>query len=476
VRASYFSPAAASLQRIAGGATGGGRPLSPAERADFEPRFQRDLGDVRLHEGTDAAHATSALAARAFTLQRDVYVGEGQYRSGTADGRRLLAHELTHVVQQESGRRAPAVQRWVTLQNAAAKATHGGLSGTRASIFEGWLNTLCPAGKFTVDAGSGEVNVPTDSICLDQVFDPAKAAKDPKQTSCRCACDAWGNLGEGRTYLYIEPQITLPAKTKGATPDRSLAQFGGAVTITASSGTAADFTIQGPTIVTTGAGNVSLEGAGDPHSKKAGQVSTPPWLVFAHEYCGHVQASPTSPNEHLQTREGNRTAVDVENAIRKEQGFGQRRGSFVGGQGRASVWPLQTGDTLAVLEDRFGVTLRGRVAWEPDGTDLVHKNLFSVQSGAIGLDAATVPAKGADAFLDKESDALLTRARASEGGDVVIKEIAWDDVRDKDTWTSIAQRWSVAARGGRTGAKRVEQANDGLPGLTKGGRVVIPKP
>jgi hypothetical protein len=92
---------------------GGGQPLSPAERAYFDPRFGHDFGAVRLHTGTRAAGLAQALNARAFTVGRDVVFADGQYLPHTDQGRSLLAHELTHVVQQggTTGPDAPSVQR-----------------------------------------------------------------------------------------------------------------------------------------------------------------------------------------------------------------------------------------------------------------------------------------------------------------------------------------------------------------------------
>lgn len=79
---------------------GPGRPLPPRLRARFEAHLGADLGAVRLHTGPDAAAAAQAFHARAFALGHDVVLGEGQYRPGSAAGQRLLAHEVTHVVQQ----------------------------------------------------------------------------------------------------------------------------------------------------------------------------------------------------------------------------------------------------------------------------------------------------------------------------------------------------------------------------------------
>jgi len=79
---------------------GGGQPLPETARAFFEPRFGHDFSRVRVHADVQAAESARALNAQAYTVGRDVVFGAGQYAPATADGRRLLAHELTHVVQQ----------------------------------------------------------------------------------------------------------------------------------------------------------------------------------------------------------------------------------------------------------------------------------------------------------------------------------------------------------------------------------------
>ena len=79
---------------------GGGQPLPPSERAFFEPRFGYDFSRVRIHTGAQAAKSARAAHAQAFTLGADIVFGTGTYTPGNAAGRLLLAHELTHVVQQ----------------------------------------------------------------------------------------------------------------------------------------------------------------------------------------------------------------------------------------------------------------------------------------------------------------------------------------------------------------------------------------
>lgn len=87
-----------------------GRPLDAATRAFIEPRFGHDFSQVRVHADDKAAQSTRALNAHAYTVGRDIVFGAGQYRPQEPTGRRLLAHELAHVVQQNAAS-VPSVQR-----------------------------------------------------------------------------------------------------------------------------------------------------------------------------------------------------------------------------------------------------------------------------------------------------------------------------------------------------------------------------
>lgn len=80
---------------------GGGHPLDTDTRRYFEPRLDRDLSDVKAHTDPSAARLASDMGAQAFTVGRDIYFAEGRYQPGTATGRSLLAHELTHTIQQQ---------------------------------------------------------------------------------------------------------------------------------------------------------------------------------------------------------------------------------------------------------------------------------------------------------------------------------------------------------------------------------------
>lgn len=79
---------------------GGGQPLPEATRAYFEPRLGQDFARVRVHADAEAATAARAVGARAYTRGHDIVFGAGEYEPTTAEGTRLLAHELVHVAQQ----------------------------------------------------------------------------------------------------------------------------------------------------------------------------------------------------------------------------------------------------------------------------------------------------------------------------------------------------------------------------------------
>ncbi len=98
---------------------GSGSPLDPASRGFFEPRFGHDFSNVRVHDGPEAATAAAGIRARAFTFGQDVVFGAGEHNPASDSGKRLLAHELTHVVQQSRGpssNRGPqAIQRKIVI-------------------------------------------------------------------------------------------------------------------------------------------------------------------------------------------------------------------------------------------------------------------------------------------------------------------------------------------------------------------------
>jgi hypothetical protein len=80
-----------------------GQPLDPVTRSQMESRFGHDFSRVRVHTDARAAESALAVDAQAYTLGQEIVFRDGQYAPGAADGAKLLAHELAHVVQQSRG-------------------------------------------------------------------------------------------------------------------------------------------------------------------------------------------------------------------------------------------------------------------------------------------------------------------------------------------------------------------------------------
>ena len=94
--------------------TKSGEPLEPAVRRHMEQRFGHDFSKVRVHSDTAADRAARDVSAHAYAVGQQIAFAAGRYSPTTPSGRRLIAHELAHVVQQSGGRAAagePSVQR-----------------------------------------------------------------------------------------------------------------------------------------------------------------------------------------------------------------------------------------------------------------------------------------------------------------------------------------------------------------------------
>ncbi|MEY9697559.1 hypothetical protein ABIE71_000302 [Bradyrhizobium diazoefficiens] len=120
----------ASVAADIGAMRGGGSALPATARAFFEPRFGADFSQVRIHTDARAAGTAKSLNARAFTVGWDIVFTAGQYSPASPEGQHLLAHELTHVVQQQGADRGPSpmavsrlapahqrLQRWEGLEH-----------------------------------------------------------------------------------------------------------------------------------------------------------------------------------------------------------------------------------------------------------------------------------------------------------------------------------------------------------------------
>lgn len=98
-----------------------GQPLAPATRAFFEPAFGHDFSDVRVHADAKSEESARTINALAFTIGQNIHFGAGEYQPASSQGKRLLAHELAHTVQQ---RGIDAGTQWLSAARMAPEADH----------------------------------------------------------------------------------------------------------------------------------------------------------------------------------------------------------------------------------------------------------------------------------------------------------------------------------------------------------------
>ncbi len=100
-----------------------GQPLDASTRAFFEPRFGHDFSKVQVHSGPIAEQSTRDVNSKAYTVGNDIVFGAGAFNPQTQDGRRLMGHELTHVVQQSGANGSLANQGQAKLDRTVAVTT-----------------------------------------------------------------------------------------------------------------------------------------------------------------------------------------------------------------------------------------------------------------------------------------------------------------------------------------------------------------
>jgi Domain of unknown function (DUF4157) len=156
---------------------GRGSKLSDATRSQMESSFGTDFSNVTIHTNRESADMNNALHAQAFTHGSDIYFNEGKYNPQNTEGGRLLAHELTHVVQQENKSSKNKVQRYPKvgfdvarakqIESAVAKAIIGVLECEELSTIAKYLiiDKLASAiYKFDPDADECAWTFPTSPI------------------------------------------------------------------------------------------------------------------------------------------------------------------------------------------------------------------------------------------------------------------------------------------------------------------------
>jgi hypothetical protein len=134
----------------------GGSPLPAPVRSFMEPRFGADFGSVRIHTGEAAVRQSQLLNAQAFTVGQHVFFGRNQYQPETASGKELIAHELTHTIQQGAAIQRSALP--VVSERTGIEVHRAGL-GQPFDMFAGWANAIPGFRLLTIVLGMNPINM-----------------------------------------------------------------------------------------------------------------------------------------------------------------------------------------------------------------------------------------------------------------------------------------------------------------------------
>ena len=343
----------------------------------MEGRFHHDFSAVRVHSGDQAAASAAAIGAAAYAVGNNIVFGPGGYAPGTSAGRHLLSHELSHVLQQGGAavppsqlrigpagsaaeaeadraadavsgsrpipplrRTAPAVMRTLQADNPSQKIPNPGGSGldqTNAQTLEQYLRSISPQGNARVDAASGMASMDPD-FC-------------PKTRAAR----GWLGLKEGASKgakigAYFLGVGAIPGALIGAIAG-GISGLAGDDSQTAESKMPASASCVCGAVNHKQAWHVQFVDALDddhrpvtgngliivpsPNSSKIAGAATKggqlqnaePWLVFAHELCGHATVE-MREHDNEGAVEGqdlrHHRTVERENEIRSEHGIAAR--------------------------------------------------------------------------------------------------------------------------------------------------------
>jgi hypothetical protein len=153
----------------------GGAGMAPAVRGFMESRFAHNFSAVRVHTGADAARSAQALQAHAYTVGRNIYFSQGSYQPDQLEGRRLLAHELTHVVQQTGG--APlSAQRKPKKATSSGKKKAGQQGSTATAKVKAKVKPKCAKGTCDNTVASAVESEVRHPFCGNEKCEPGAAA------------------------------------------------------------------------------------------------------------------------------------------------------------------------------------------------------------------------------------------------------------------------------------------------------------
>ena len=285
---------------------GSGNSLQKTTRSFMENRFEADFSNVRVHNDSTASQLSNELNAEAFTIGNDIYFNKGKYAPESQEGKHLLAHELTHTIQQNRGdesirQKEQFIQRRLIIRPGNVPSTAGKTTPFTAAV-QSLLTETCPTGGITVNPASGVVSAKQAFCEWHPPLLPGRTQANISDTpvGCQCLCDIINNT-ETTTVEFVA----------GAAPATVPNVVGGVPRGFAGTGTGSPAVPVDPRFQ----GQYRINGK---------WVDIPFYLILAHELCGH--ALPFMTGTQVPIGRGpvggvpphERTSVDVERQIAAE--------------------------------------------------------------------------------------------------------------------------------------------------------------
>lgn len=305
---SNTSEVSSSLSHNIENASGKGNVLPIKTMTQMNSSFGADFSRVRIHNNSESVNMNKELHAQAFTHGSDIYFNAGKYNTETTTGKQLLAHELTHVIQQSS--RDGIISRKIEVPFEKAKPLNSISPGadSQGKVVEKLLNKLCVDGGIVVSGGNIILSV---DLCdlpgpIDGNMALTKAEQSKTKIGCTCLCD----LVKSNHVVKIIIDDNASGGTQAAGQDSEKPGVGSGSAIVVPSPDAPEILL--PT-------------------KSGKMLATDPVIILGHELCGHAFFNMRGEGLKDQTaqrgRGGHQATIERENLIRDEQGV-ERRATF----------------------------------------------------------------------------------------------------------------------------------------------------
>lgn len=214
----------------------GGQPLTTSDRHFFEPRFGADFSAVRIHRDPRSAALAQSINSRAFTLGNNIVFAAGEYRPQTPSGRKLFAHELTHVLQQNDSeqmiRRYTAAEMatcpcldWTLLRmflTGRSMAAGGALTGRTyaMSFMDHFLNRrgsnrYVPFSDFNADSGGQSARDTVDGNIRNHFISQAQGRPCNGSATTSTSTSTPGHFAPSTDLFYAMGAFSLRAEASG---------------------------------------------------------------------------------------------------------------------------------------------------------------------------------------------------------------------------------------------------------------------